>query len=197
MKNLTYLTAILFLSVGLISCNQQAKDSTELADEYNSRDDTANFNTAVGPENQGDFDAAAFAVEAADGGMTEEQLGGIAQKNASSQAVKDFGQMMVTDHGKANKELIALAESKGIVLPTAPSQDQVKHIRDLNETTGAEFDKQYISMMVGEHKKTIELFEEAAEKATDPEIKAFAAKTLPVLKKHYAEAQSLDESLSR
>ena len=78
MKNLTYLAAILFLSVGLFSCNQQAKDSTELADEYNSRDDTANFNTAVGPENQGDFDAAAFAVEAADGGMTEEQLSRLA-----------------------------------------------------------------------------------------------------------------------
>ena len=198
MKNLSYLIATSLFVWTIQSCgNPESKDTVEQAEEFNQREDTANFRTApdlgiVVSENYDDSD---FAVKAADGGLTEVQLGKIAQTNASSQAVKDFGQKMVTDHEKANKELMALAEKKGIALPPAPSEDKIKHIKEMNDTKGQEFDKMYMDMMVEDHESTVNLFETASERATDADIKAFATKTLPVLREHHAAAQSLQKTV--
>jgi putative membrane protein len=60
-----------------------------------------------------------FINEAAEGGMKEVELGKLAQKRAMDSNVKAFAQRMVTDHGKANKELMSLAKSKGITLPSS------------------------------------------------------------------------------
>src|SRR5690606_9501857 len=118
-------------------CNNsgRSKDSVELADEANNGVDSANFRSVpeLGVEDVQPFNDADFAVKAADGGLFEVQLGKIAVANASDQGVKDFGQMMVDDHGKANEELMALAKQKGIVLPTAPSEDNVEEIKKLND----------------------------------------------------------------
>src|SRR3954453_6181141 len=66
-----------------------------------------------------------FMDTAAQGGMAEVELGQLAQQNAQSQQVKDFGQRMVTDHSKANDQLKQLAAQKGVSLPTSlDSKDQ-------------------------------------------------------------------------
>src|SRR5690606_8297991 len=197
MKNLSYLIAASLFVWTIQSCgNPNSKDTVEQAEEFNQRQDAATFRTApeLGADTE-DYDDTDFAVKAADGGLTGVQLGKIAQTNAFNQAVKDFDQKMVTDHGKSNKELMALAEKKGITLPPAPGQDKVKHIKEMNETKGQEFDKMYMDMMVTDHEATINLFETASERATDPEIKAFATKTLPILKEHHAAAQSLQNTI--
>jgi putative membrane protein len=58
-----------------------------------------------------------FMKEAATGGMAEVELGKLAQQNAQSNEVKQFGARMVEDHGNANNELTKLAGNKGITLP--------------------------------------------------------------------------------
>lgn len=136
-----------------------------------------------------------FAVEAANSGLTEVQVGEIAQQKAVDQRVKDFAAMMVQDHTQANEELKALAASKNITLPTAPGEDHLESISSLNETSGAEFDKEYMGLMVDEHQKAVDLFEEAAENSEDAEIRAFASQKLPALQKHLEDAKTLEESL--
>src|SRR5690606_28857010 len=89
-----------------------------------------------------------LAVEAADGGMLEVELGKLAQTNGSSPQVKKFGQMMADDHSKANDELKALAQQKNITLPAALSDKHQKKYNDLAEKKGKEFDKDYIDFMV-------------------------------------------------
>src|SRR4051812_22006608 len=59
-----------------------------------------------------------FVTKAAKGGMAEVELGKLASEKGTSDAVKQFGQRMVTDHGKANDELKSLAQSKNVTLPT-------------------------------------------------------------------------------
>jgi putative membrane protein len=136
-----------------------------------------------------------FAVEAASGGMTEVQLGELAQQKASSQRVKDFGAMMVRDHTKANDELKSLAGMKNITLPPAPGEDHMDHIKDLSKKSGKEFDRAYMKMMVDDHQEDIKAFEKSSNDANDADIKAFASKTLPTLRMHLDSAKAVNDAL--
>ena len=62
-----------------------------------------------------------FLEKAAEGGMAEVEFGKLAERNAQSQEVKDFGKRMVDDHSKANDELNQIASRAGATLPTGLS----------------------------------------------------------------------------
>ena len=121
-------------------------------------------------------------TKAAQGGMAEVELGKLAQTNASSDAVKQFGQRMVDDHTKAGEELARIAADKGITLPTGlDAKDQATKDR-LSKLTGKEFDRAYMQDMVKDHRTDVAEFKKEAASGKDPEVKAFASKTLPTLR---------------
>jgi len=125
-----------------------------------------------------------FVNEAAIGGMSEVELGKMASTKAANAEVKKFGQMMVTDHTNANNELKALAAKKGWKLPTDVDSNHKATADDLRNRVGADFDKAYVEEMVDDHETDVKAFEDKAKNATDPDLKAFAEKTLPTLRKH-------------
>src|SRR3977135_4290919 len=129
-------------------------------------------------------DSEKFATEAAQGGMTEVELGRLALQHAADSSVREFGQKMVTDHTAANAELKSIAARKKIQLPTEVSSDQKSMIEKLSKLSGAEFDKEYMSDMVKDHEEDVKDFQTQGNEGTDPDIKAFAAKTLPILQGH-------------
>lgn len=177
MKKLSILL-IAAAAFSLQACHSN-KDSKATADSINKAADTAKTAMPI-TVNQVD---AKFAVDAANGGMAEVMLGKLAQDKGGT-AVKDFGAMMVKDHSLANDEMMTLAKSKNITLPAVVSSDELKHFDDLNKKSGADFDKTYVKLMVDDHKADIKEFEDAAKNVQDPDLKAFAVKTLPVLKMH-------------
>jgi putative membrane protein len=125
-----------------------------------------------------------FVMKAAQGGVAEVQLGQMASEKASSDAVKQFGQRMVADHGKANDELKALAETKKIKLAAEPNAQQ-KALHDrLMKLSGEAFDKAYVKAMLDDHEKDVAEFRTGSKSGTDAEVKAWAAKTLPTLEEH-------------
>jgi putative membrane protein len=132
-----------------------------------------------------------FVMDAAMGGMMEVELGRIAAQNGASDAVKQFGQRMVDDHGKANEELMTLATSKGISLPTTLDEKHKEHLTKFSSMTGADFDRAYGKEMLSDHRKDVSEFEKQSTKGTDPDLKAFATKTLPTLREHLQMAESL------
>lgn len=125
-----------------------------------------------------------FVMEAAMGGLMEVELGRIAAQQGASDAVKQFGQRMVDDHTKANTELMTLATSKGLTLPTALDEKHQKEVTKLSGMSGAEFDRAYAKMMLSDHRKDVSNFEKQSNRGGDPDIKAFAAATLPTLQQH-------------
>jgi Predicted outer membrane protein len=115
--------------------------------------------------------------------MFEVKMGQLAAKNAKDPEVKKFGQMMVSDHGKAGDELKALAAKKNYQLPTDIGSHQSTYDK-LSKLTGADFDKEYVDEMVSDHESDLKDFQRQADNGSDPDVKAFAAKVVPVIQKH-------------
>jgi putative membrane protein len=134
-----------------------------------------------------------FVLEAAKGGMMEVEAGKLAQDNASSQRVKDFGAMMVRDHSQANNELKSLVSGRGIMLPDSLPSDMRKHMDAMKKMTGKAFDTHYISMMLSDHKKDVSKFEKESKDAKDADIRNWAGKTLPTLKTHLDSVQAISK----
>jgi putative membrane protein len=196
MKKITYLALIALSTAMMQSCSNAPMDSKETADSMNRANADSIPGDSVTASTQvvaGEEDSK-FAVDAAEGGLAEVELGKMAQQRAIDPSVKDFGSMMVNDHSKANEELKTLAKQKGIVLPAVLGEENQRIMNALTEKKGKDFDKAYVDLMVNDHKKDIKLFEDAHEKVTDPDIKAFITKTLPTLKMHLAHVEGLEKT---
>ena len=199
MKTLNFVGALAAMTL-LAACHNpdQKWDSKSSADTLNNmKDSVANPNVSVTKDlvmkvNKTD---AKFAVEAANGGMAEVELGKLAQEKGLSQQVKDFGAMMVKDHSAANLKMTALAKSKGISLPATISASEQKLKDNLSKKSGKNFDKAYAAAMVDDHQEDIKSFESALKELKDPELKAFAAETLPTLKMHLAAVQKVEAAI--
>jgi putative membrane protein len=133
-----------------------------------------------------------FATKAAQGGMAEVELGKLAKDHASSPDVKNFGQRMVDDHSKANDELKEIAGRKNITLPTTLSAKDQATVDRLSKLNGKEFDRAYMRDMVSDHRMDVNEFKHEADRGTDADLKAFAAKTLPTLEEHLKLAESTE-----
>jgi putative membrane protein len=137
---------------------------------------------------------ASFMKSAAEGGMSEVELGQLAQQKASNPAVKDFGAMMVKDHTAANDKLKALAASEQVTLPDSPSLMQKASKTKLNMLSGDSFDKSYVKGMIDDHKSDIKEFQNEISEGKDPQARAFASATLPTLQMHLQKIQSIAAS---
>ncbi len=138
-----------------------------------------------------DKESTDFAMKAASGNTMEVEAGKLAQQNAKSERVKNFGSMLVTDHSKANDELKAIASANKITLPAALMPEHQKNIDMMSKMKGDAFDKHYMDMMVKDHVKDIDEFKKEANHANDDAFKSFAAKTLPVLQMHLDSAKAI------
>jgi putative membrane protein len=125
----------------------------------------------------------AFMMNAAKGGMMEVEWGKLAAQNGQNADVKKFGNRMVTDHSKANNELMALAKEEGVALPATKSGGKWKS------------DKDYMDMMVKDHEKDLAEFQAEASGGTDPDLKKFADKTSKMVQKHLAMAKEIQGKL--
>lgn len=132
-----------------------------------------------------------FLMKAGMGGMLEVKVSKLAQEKGTSAEVKELAEMMVKDHSKANAELMTLASSKGVTLPTDLDAKHASKYDGMTKMSGADFDKNYVKDMLADHEKTIALFEGEAKKGDDAEVKAFAAKTLPTLNAHLEHVRKL------
>ena len=135
-----------------------------------------------------------FLMDAAMGGLMEVELGRVAAQQGTSEAVKQFGQRMVDDHSKANQDLMSVASSKGITLPTTLDEKHQKELTKMSSLTGAEFDREYTKMMLSDHRKDVSEFEKESTRGTDADLKAFATKTLPTLQEHLQMAEALPDA---
>lgn len=192
MRKVTLIVAIATAGLMFQACNSKPKDSTAAADSVNKvKDTTTTGKTGIAVV----ADDAKFAVDAANGGMTEIELSKVAAERTSNAKIKDFANMMVMDHGKAGAELMAVAKIKNITLPDSLNADSKKAVAGLSKKSKSDFDKAYVDKMVADHKATVDMFESASKSLKDADLKAFADKTLPTIKGHLANIKAIKADL--
>ncbi|HEY3402952.1 MAG TPA: DUF4142 domain-containing protein [Ohtaekwangia sp.] len=160
------------------SCERKANDNQEDAKEEAKDENKEKF------EDTDLKDDWKFAIDAADDGMLEVELGKLAQTKAVSTEVKNLAAVMVTEHTKANDELKNLATQKNISIPATLSDKSQRKYDDLNGKSGKDFDEAYAKAMVDDHEDAVDLFKKEADKGNDPELKAWAAQKVPTLEHH-------------
>jgi putative membrane protein len=136
-----------------------------------------------------------FAVDAINKCLSEIALGKLAIQKGKSKKVKNFGTMMVKDHGKANDKLMAIIKAKKIALVITQDPAQQKMIQDLSQKSGGDFDKAYIKAMIDDHQDDVRIFTDKTKRLQDPDLKNFAIKTLPVLQKHLDAINAIHDSM--
>lgn len=135
---------------------------------------------------------ARFLQAAAGAGMFEVEAAELAAKRAQDAQVRTFAAKMLAQHGAVNKELKALAAAKKVSLPGEPGEPDRATLAQLKEVSGAAFDALYIDKAaVDAHATANRLFDTAAKESKDPQVRDFAARTLPMLADHYSMSRAL------
>jgi len=123
--------------------------------------------------------------------LAEIKLGKIALKNASRPEVKQFAEKMIADHTKSSMELLKVAGKKGLQPAQQPDNKHQALASEMATLKGAAFDRAYLKHMVMDHKMAVALFDAQARQGEDQDLKAFAADTLPVVRRHLKMAEEL------
>jgi putative membrane protein len=125
------------------------------------------------------------------GDRFEIQGGQIAQARAATQAVKDYGARLVTDHTKSLKEAMALAKAHGVKIPKAPTPSEQWELRVVAGQSGAAFDTLYVDLETADHEQDISETHDEISDGTNVGVRAAAKKDLPMLVTHLKIARTL------
>jgi len=124
-----------------------------------------------------------FIKKAADGGITEVELGRLATEKGGDDDVKDFGNEMVKDHSKSNDNLKEVAAKMNVTLPSEISAKHHAAVEKMSGLSGGDFDEAYVAAMVTDHEKDIAKFEKADKEVKNPELKKFIEDARPTMQK--------------
>jgi len=137
-----------------------------------------------------------FIHDAALGSLEAEELGRLAAERASSPEVKSFGQKLADDHKQANDALKQIASSLQYEPPSRPSSHAKSERARLEKLSGADFDREFLDLVVKQHQKDISVFERESRRAAAPAgLKSFAGSTLKGLQDHVKMAQDLSSKV--
>ena len=140
--------------------------------------------------------ASGYATAAALGDMFEIESSRVALEKSKSPEVKQFAQMMIDGHSKTSAELKSALTSAGVqvTLPAALDERRQEMITELRAETPLEFDTAYLDQQTKAHREAHDLHRAYADAGESAPLKAFAAKTAPIVQQHIDMAKKLDKS---
>jgi putative membrane protein len=132
-----------------------------------------------------------FMMYAARDGIFHVEAGKLAVQRGSSEDVKKFGQHSIDHHTQLNDELMQLATKKGVTLPKKMGKKEQGELNKIAKLSGPDFDKAYLEMEIKDHTKDLTAFQKEAKSGKDPDVKAWAAKTVEAIEEHLKMARDL------
>lgn len=150
---------------------------------------------AIAQTKQGDKDSQKFIKAAIQGDIAEVDVGQLAKEKGQSDAVKQYGAMLVKDHGDHKTKAEQVASELGVEPPTGSSLTQKATYAKLKLLSGATFDRSFAKSMVKDHEEDIKEYKKESSKSDA--AGRLAKDTLPVLQKHLQAAQSLEKETAQ
>lgn len=130
--------------------------------------------------------------------MAEIEMARLAQSKSQNDQVKSFAQQMIDDHTKALTDVQQLAQTRGVTLPSGLDRAHRAKADKLAKLSGDAFDQAYMAQAgVSDHKKNHSHLRTTQSRARDPEVKALAARTMPIVGQHLNAAQQLHQNTAR
>ncbi|HMF25767.1 MAG TPA: DUF4142 domain-containing protein [Pseudolabrys sp.] len=151
--------------------------------------------TAMAQTKQADKDSQKFIKAAIEGDIGEIDVGKLAQEKSQSEAVKQYGAMLVKDHSEHRAKAEEVASQLGVKPPTGSSIGSKTTYAKLKLLSGASFDRSFAKAMVKDHQEDIKKFQKESSR-NDPAGK-LAKESLPTLQKHLQAAQSLEKQTAQ
>jgi putative membrane protein len=147
---------------------------------------------------QSSASAKEFVEKAGASGLAEVEMGELGAQKAKNGQVEAFAKRMVADHTKANQELLTASKGKGGQVPSSRTDMHKATVEKFQQQdAGKNFDRDYMEQMVEDHKAAVELFETAADDETlDLDLRSYAKRTLPTLRDHLKQAQTIQSKLA-
>ena len=140
-----------------------------------------------------------YVQKAAMGDMFEIESSKIAAEKAQNKEVKDFAQKMVKDHTESTK-MITEASAKGKVNATMPKELDAEHkakLEKLRSASGAEFDRQYVTMQMEAHEKAMQLHAGYAKTGDNEQLKEAAEDIAEHVEDHLDDIKDIQKSMSK
>jgi putative membrane protein len=196
MKKQSIMMCMLAISVGFSSCMDGGKGKRADTPSIDSISDSTSKQESPRPV-KGEFnkEEQTFIFAAATGGNMEVEAGTLAVQRVKNAEIKAFAEQMISDHGKAGQELRQIAGGKGANVPDSLTTEQLKHLNGLKALNDQAFEKQYMTMMIADHAKTVRLFDDGT-RLPNADLKGLAAKTLPVIRHHWEMAVKIGKKLN-
>jgi putative membrane protein len=133
-----------------------------------------------------------FAMRASQSGMAEVEASQLAVSKANSEEVRAFAQRMVRDHTATNEELMRILRGKNLSVPTQPDAEHRAQVDAMRAMDAEAFERAYMQDMgVRAHQDAVSLYERQAREGSDPDLRAFASRTLLALREHLAMAEQV------
>lgn len=119
----------------------------------------------------------------------------------TTQPLKDFAEMMITDHGKNAEETMKLSEEINIKPNDTDrkammiKKDGEKALKKLTAMSGEKLDKAYVHDMVVGHKKALKEVEALEKSASNPSLVKHLNDTEASIKHHLEAAEALNKTM--
>jgi putative membrane protein len=145
--------------------------------------------SASSKQNSLNAEDSAYLVGTSQGSQLEIILGNMAQTHARDTSVIRFGMRMIDDHTRQHSQVKNVAENKNLMVPDQPAKDDLDEIVKLSHLYGDDFDKEYISFEVWDHKHDIRDGVEELRDGKDHDVKTLALRWAPILTAHLVYAE--------
>ncbi len=111
-----------------------------------------------------------------------------------TKVVSTFAKTLIRDHVAADKDLGVLAKRHGlspIPKPIDLDTNEMDGIAHLKSLTGAKLDREFVDLMLSDHRDALNMIDTATASVTDPDLHALLATTRPVIQRHFDTAQDM------
>lgn len=137
------------------------------------------------------FDDATFVAMAASSGQFEVESSQAILASDPDGPVAAFAKRLVDEHRGANEELARIADDQDIAIPATMSPQHLALMGQIEAAPADERAAIYLGIQRQAHQETIALFERCASECEDADLRAYAERTLPVLRAHLDHADRI------